>query len=108
MSVTQDFLKGAAGQRTQHSHLGKWATALAKIIEGGVVNVRLTDLLRAAQGEISLHSPFGRFAMQLSQGIDSGAVQKTMVADMFRSSASVQQIQSPYGDFQVSAILRSP
>lgn len=108
MSVTLDFLKAAGGQRGLSGPLGRWARTLAQAIDGGISGTRLVDLLKAAQGQVSLHTPFGRFAMALSQAVDAGASDKKMIADMFRASASVQQIFSPYGDFQISAILRSP
>lgn len=109
MSVTQDFLKAAGGQRSQHSHLGKWATQLSKVVQGGPQpGVKLVDLLKAAQGEISLHTAFGRMAMQLSQEVDSGSVDKDEVGGKFLATKGMQQILSHYGDFQASAIFRAP
>lgn len=108
MSVTLDFLKAAGGQKSMYGPLGRWGRTIAQAIDGQITGTRTVDMLKAASGQVSLHSPFGRFAMALSQAVDAGTSDKKLEADMFRASAGAQQILSPYGDFQVSAILRSP
>ncbi len=108
MSVTLDFLKNAGGQRSQYGALGRWARTIAMAIDGGITGTKTVDLLKAAQGQISLHSARGKFMMALSQAVDAGTSDKKMIADMFRAQAGEQQNASPYGDFEISALLRSP
>lgn len=108
MSVVLDFLKAAGGQRSLYGPLGRWGRTIAQAIDGGISGTRTVDLLKASQGVISLHSARGRFMMQLSQAVDAGTSDKKMIADMFRAQGGEQQNASPYGDFEVSALLRTP
>jgi len=108
MSVTLDFLKASGGQQSLYGPLGRWARTISQAIDGGISGTRTVDMLKAAQGVISLHSARGKFMMALSQAVDAGISDKKMIADMFRAQAGEQQNASPYGDFEISALLRSP